>query len=431
MDLNTRALMMGAAGAAAGPSYWIATLGSGSGFESAEGVAVDSAGNIYVTGQTQSQGAGNADVIIVKYNSSGVIQWQRSLGNANSDLGYGIATDSSGAIYVAGTTNNGNDNLLTKYNSSGVIQWQRALTGGTKAQGIYYNLYIDSSDNIYACGGLSVFTNEKWFLAKYNSSGTLQWQNQMNGVNGRQISGRDVTVGSNGTIYATGNYSESNYEPTGRLVSYDSSGNLLSPVRAFGGQSTYSNPTPYGIVHDASNALYITGQSNSGAFLSKYDSALAPQWKKRLGSSSNDVTRSIAIDSSGNIYTCGDTYSTRYRVLLAKYDTNGTLQWQRTLDSSTQMSGAGVAVDNAGGVIISGYVQVSGQYDVFVARLKDDGSLTGTYGSFTYAVSSFTDTTASFPDVATTESAASPGHTNSTASLTDAATTFTSTVTQL
>ena len=75
--------------------------------------------------------AGNADIFVVKYNSSGTKQWTKQLGTSSSDIAYGVATDSSGNVYVTGFTGGGldgntsagdNDVFVVKYNSDGVKQ---------------------------------------------------------------------------------------------------------------------------------------------------------------------------------------------------------------------------------------------------------------------------------------------------------------------
>ena len=118
------------------------------------GIAADSSGNCYVGGYTASAGAGNNDVLITKYNTSGTIQWQRTLGGTGADYGYGIAVDSSGNCYVAGLTNSAGagstDVLITKYNTSGTIQWQRILGGANQDRG--NGIALDSSGNCYVTG---------------------------------------------------------------------------------------------------------------------------------------------------------------------------------------------------------------------------------------------------------------------------------------
>jgi len=102
----------------------------------AYGVATDSSGNVYVTGNTSggldiNTNAGQADLFLVKYNSSGTKQWTKQYGTDRYDEARGVATDSSGNIYVTGgtyggldgNTNAGNRDLfVVKYNSSGTKQ---------------------------------------------------------------------------------------------------------------------------------------------------------------------------------------------------------------------------------------------------------------------------------------------------------------------
>ena len=114
-------------------------------FEEGNGVAVDYSDNIYVTGWTggklETYSGGN-DTILVKYNSSGTKQWTRQFGapsflkrddeyqtsqmTTSADIGAGVAVDSSGNIFVTGSTEGGMDGntnsgksdiFLVKYNS--------------------------------------------------------------------------------------------------------------------------------------------------------------------------------------------------------------------------------------------------------------------------------------------------------------------------
>ena len=99
-------------------------------------VTTDSSGNIYVTGETGEGLDGNtnsgfSDIFLVKYNPSGTKQWTKQLGTSDNDSGLGVTTDSSDNIYVTGTTSGGlegnttsggSDIVLVKYNSSGIRQ---------------------------------------------------------------------------------------------------------------------------------------------------------------------------------------------------------------------------------------------------------------------------------------------------------------------
>ena len=97
------------------------------------GVAVDSSGNAYITGETSggldsNSNAGDKDVFVVKYNSSGIKQWTQQIGTSSADYGNAIAVDSSGNSYITGVTGGsfdggthegGTDIFLLKYDTNG------------------------------------------------------------------------------------------------------------------------------------------------------------------------------------------------------------------------------------------------------------------------------------------------------------------------
>jgi hypothetical protein len=91
-----------------GTKQWTKQLGTSS-TDLANGVATDSSGNIYVTGGTYggldgNTNAGNSDLFVVKYHSNGTKQWTKQMGSSSRDYDYGVATDSSGKVYVSEDT---------------------------------------------------------------------------------------------------------------------------------------------------------------------------------------------------------------------------------------------------------------------------------------------------------------------------------------
>jgi hypothetical protein len=143
-------------------------------------VAVDSTGNIYLAGTHN----GNYCALI-KLNSSGVLQWAKHYYMSGSTSGgyYGVAVDSSDNIYAVGeawANANNRVGVVVKYNSSGVIQWKRQ-SGGTTINYTYGSMRrvdVDTSGNVYVIGMYSLEGINNAFyigLSKYNSSGTLQW----------------------------------------------------------------------------------------------------------------------------------------------------------------------------------------------------------------------------------------------------------------
>ena len=305
---------------------------------------------------------GSWDLIVVKYDSSGTNQWTQQLGNGQAELTYGAAVDSSDNIYLTGftggtldcisncSTNNHTDMILVKYNSSGVKQWTNQLGTSVEDRGV--GVSVDSSNNIYltgyTLGGLDNNTNSGGrdiFLVKYNSSGTKQWTRQLGTTSGDL--GNGVTVDSSNNIYVTGSTGGSLDNNTNAgsydlfVVKYDSSG-TKQWTRQLG---TTSGDSGQGVTVDSSNNIYLTGytlggldnNTNSGGrdiFLVKYNSSGTKQWTRQLGSSSNDSGQGVTVDSSNNIYLTGyteggldnNTNAGGNDLFLVKYNSDGVLQ---------------------------------------------------------------------------------------------------------
>ena len=167
---------------------WTKQLGTSSD-DIGRGVTTDPSGNIYMTGFTKggldgNTNSGRKDIFLVKYNSSGTKQWTKQLGTSYEDRGNGVTTDSSGNIYVIGVTggifSGGYDIFLVKFNSSGTKQWTKQF--GTSSMDEGTGVTTDSSGNIYVTGstylgGLDGNTSSgsyDIFLVKYNSDGVKQ-----------------------------------------------------------------------------------------------------------------------------------------------------------------------------------------------------------------------------------------------------------------
>ncbi len=86
-----------------GVEQWNKTWG-GSDYESGHEIALDSSDNIYLVGITESFGAGDFDIALVKYNSDGVMQYNMTWGESDYDSGEAIVLDSSDNIFLLGTT---------------------------------------------------------------------------------------------------------------------------------------------------------------------------------------------------------------------------------------------------------------------------------------------------------------------------------------
>ena len=419
-------------------SYWYATIGD-SNSNKGNDVAIDSDGNVYTSGVSEG------DIFVVKHDKDGTEQWQRLI-DTNSSEKVGIGLDSSSNVYVVGDTDESPsqgslDFHITKFNSSGTEQWQKGL-GGSGIEQFFGHSTTDSSGNTYGVGyttsaGQGTFAQ---YIAKWNSSGTVQWQRTLS-MSG-QHTGRDVALDSSGNVYMCGESDLGTLNNTNLTLAKWASNGTHQWTRYLRGSS-------YGeignaVAVDSSDNIYVCGSTSSlgsgsnDLLLVKYNSSGTVQWRRLLGGSGSDRGTGVAVDSSDNVYVCGTTRSTssgtqiRY-IMIAKIDSSGSLQWQNTLGGSSQDYGEHIKVDSSDNIYVVGRTQSTGQGsdDMFVAKLPNDGSLTGTYGSLTYAASNFNFSNPSFTEGTPSLSSATASLTSSTFNLTVSNSSLTSTTTTI
>jgi uncharacterized delta-60 repeat protein len=424
---------------AGGVTYWLSTLG-GASAEQAESVATDTDGNSYSFGNTSSTGAGSQDFLLVKYDPAGVVQWQRVLGGADGETGYSIAIDSSSNVYAFGYTGSTGagllDFLLAKYNSSGTLQWQRIL-GSTQYE-FGYGVAIDSSSNVYVSGVTysAPIGSLDAMVAKYDSSGTLQWQKALGGADNDFF--YELATDSGNNLYALGHTESAGAGGNDFLLAKYNSAGTIQWQRVLGGTGSEQG---FSVAIDASDNAYILGQTAStgagGAdiLLAKYNSSGTLQWQRVLGGADGEAGYGVAIDSFNNVYLTGKTLSAgagSNDLVIAKYNSAGTIQWQRVLGATGNDTGNSIAVDADDTLYVLGsiYSAGSGSADFFLAKLPNDGSLTGTYVldsvDFVYAASSLTASTSTLTAATSSLTSATTTLTAATSTLTSASASLTS-----
>ncbi|SVB62474.1 uncharacterized protein METZ01_LOCUS215328, partial [marine metagenome] len=364
----------------------VAVFGQGtfSALDKGYSVAVDSSGNVYTTGYFNGTvdfdpGAGTAnltsnggsDAFVLKLDSSGNYVWAKSFGSTNTDRGNSVAVDSSGNVYTtgyfndtvdfdpgAGTTNltaSGNDVFVSKLDSSGDYVWAKSFGGS--GSDLANSVAVDSSGNVYTTGyfndtvdfdpgagttNLTASGNDV-FVSKLDSSGDYVWAKSFGGI--RSDSGNSVAVDSSGNVYTTGSFS-----------------------------TYYSNGT---VDFDPGAGTANLGTNGSyDVWVSKLDSSGDYVWAKSFGGTAGDRGYSVAIDSSGNVYTAGSFESGRQGGAVDFDPGAGTVElnldggtdaFVLKLDSSGNLvTGAGVTVALSGG---STAVSEAGSTDSFTVVL--------------------------------------------------------------
>ena len=414
---------------------WVASVG-GSGNDAPNDIEVDSSSNVHIVGRTASYSKG----FVLKLNSSGVIQWERNIGSSSSQNYNAVATDSSGNVYAVGRTNDvgqgGYDWLIAKYNSSGTEQWQITFGTNSPHSEPAWGVDVDSSGNVYVSGVyVSGVAQSGWAVAKFNSSGSLQWQKYLYTGSG-DYAFKLAFNDSQGDVYVCGQATAGQGGDDALVAKFDgSSGNLIWQ-RGLGASSTQNWRN---IAIDSSNNIYLIGSdsANSKALVAKYNSSGTIQWQKYFGHGGWQSGTGIAIDSSDKIYISGTTDNNAgpggSSSFMAKLDTSGNLEWQRSLGSTQSDYDTQISVDD-NHFYVSAYTAGGSQSgdNILVAKLPVDGSGTGTYGDFTYAEESgMSVSTASLTAFTSSVSNGTSSLTRATSSLTDAAGSMTSSTTNV
>ena len=407
---------------------WFGTLSSATA-DSFESLAISSSGDIVAGGyRTPASQA----TLLAKLDKNGNLQWQRTAFPSSNSAGLvEIALDSSGNVYGYGvgynSVNAASASWLGAYNSSGVLQSQKFVVsgnGGFSAPSGGSGMAVDTSGNFYLAISYTAGTGYPAIeIQKYNSSVSLTWGRYAESADFLFIN--DVKVNSANDVICLG----AGPDQYALIFKYNTSGTYQ-----WGQTLSTSGGNFYGAAIDSSNNIYACGQygifSNTTALLAKYNNAGTLQWQRQMSTATNDRFTDAAVDSSGNVYVVGYTGST-INCLLAKYNSSGVLQWQRTVSNSasTTMLLNSVEIDSAGYLVAGGRIIVAGNTDAFLMRVPTDGTGTGTYsfGSYTvtYASSSLTEATSTQTSSSASLTLGSRSSASGNANLTETAATLT------
>jgi hypothetical protein len=405
---------------------WTKVIG-GTSDDQANSIAIDSSGNIYVTGYfsglvnfgfdfgrwDMKSSAGYKDIFITKINPNGTYGWTKKIGGISPDVGYGITTDSIGSVYVTGsfmgsvnfgldfgttdikTTLGGGDAFITKINSNGAYGWTKKI-GEDLVFCEGYAITTDSIGSVYVTGffansinfgfdfgttdiktSLAVMGVKDAFITKINSDGTYGWTKAMGGSDDDYGSG--VVTDRAGDVYVKGNF-----------------------------KGTVNFGLDFGLTDIKTNRSHSfwTFQASS-IFVTKIKSNGTYGWTKAFNGTSIASEPGFAIDSLGNIYVTGcflfdidcgfdfgvsdlvlalwDVYIT-LDIFVTKIDANGNYGWTQRMGGEGNDIGCAIATDTAGNVYLTGRFSLTvdfgldfgateiktsaGSYDIFIAKLK-------------------------------------------------------------
>jgi hypothetical protein len=395
-------------------------------------------------GVTNLTSAGENDIFISKLDPSGNFLWAKRFGDTTGDSGKSIAIDSSGNVLVTGdftgtvdfdpgigtanrTSNGGYDYFVLKLDSSGNYLWANSVGGEGSESGIF--MAVDRQGNISVTGifssvvdfdpgvGVVKLTSSgdlDIFVTKFDSAGNHLWSKGRGGS--LNDIGDGIGVDGSGNVYSSGVFGGTvDFDPSEEVVvnltsagandmfisKFDPSGNFLWAKR-FGGNFG-DGPTP--IFIDSSGNIYASGDffqtvdfypgegvfnltaaGSKDNFISKLDSSGTHIWTKRIGSlGAFAVGARTAVDSNGNVFNTGSFAGTvdfdpgdgianlatsgfsvtgpDYDIFVSKLDSSGNFLWAKSIGGLGADRGQAIAVDTSGNVYSTGYFSETVDFD--------------------------------------------------------------------
>jgi hypothetical protein len=301
----------------------------------ARGIALNSAGEIYLVGSTESTDFPTvnayqdhnssplyvySDIFITKLNPAGdSILYSTYFGGYKDDAPIGVEIDSDGGIVITGQTDATDFPLV--------------------------NPIMSGPDNL--------------FITRFSADGsTILFSTYFGGEDSDRIGA--MTLDAGGNVYIAGSTRSVEFPTTPGAYQEEFAGEILGCEVPFGG-------------HYNCEDMFVTklAPNGSGIIYSSF-----------LGGSTVEECRDLAIDGQGRAYLAGYTYSSDFppdgidfsaEIVLSRFSADGSqLDYSVTVNSGSANAGHGVAVDDAGNVYFTGAVEVPAE--VYVARLDSDGS---------------------------------------------------------
>lgn len=316
---------------AVGDTLWTKTYGNIL-YDEIQDIDLTPDGGYIMTGHTVTNDWAG-DLLLVKLDASGNIEWDQVYGGAIglSDKGYSVRSTSDGGFVASGTTESygqgGDDVYVVKTSSTGMVEWTRTIgTSGTIEAGREIQ---HTTDGGYIIAGYSDGSGTSFydvFLVKLNSAGVVQWSNTYGGS------------------------------------SYDF---------AYTVQETTDNGFILGATTDS------FGAGGWEAYLIKTDASGVLQWSKAYGLGGEDRVQAAQQTSDGGYILCGRSDSFgfgNYDATLLKTDASGNLQWSKAYGGGSEDQAWYVREHNNDGYVLCGYSYSFGAGSRELCVIRTDAS---------------------------------------------------------
>ncbi len=371
----------------------------------ATAVVADKGGNIFVTGYVYTSSP-NRDYETVAYSGSGVPLWTNRYNGPDGwdDAPSAVAVDSSGNVFVTGYSTDIRvpgtraDYLTVAYSGAGMPLWTNRYNGPRDKDDQASSIAVDHSGNVFVTGSSHIgfgSNNTEYATVAYSSAGVPLWTNRFNKAGDLSLSANSVAVDSNGNVFVTGASIASGGDHDAVVIAYSGTGLELWTNRYNGPANNDDQATAMAVGRGGD--VIVTGYSvnlagvNSGSLSSAdfvtiaYSEAGVALWTNRYNGLGNgpDQARAVAVDGSDNIFVSGSSYrggSFDYGndYATVAYSGAGVPLWTNRYDGAGggDDRAIGVAVDKSGRVFVTGSSIGSGfaaDYDYATIAYSDMG----------------------------------------------------------
>ncbi len=366
---------------ASGVSQWTASFaGPGGWMNSPAAIAVDGAGNVYVTGEQCISPACDelgcyscdSDYATIKYDPSGNQLWLADYkfvpGNGAADGAAAIALDGSGHVFVTGASADmdGLQHYATmKYNADGTVAWVARYEGAGAGTDVADAIALDPSGNVLVTGGSTGSgTGLDYATVKYSATGTQLWVSRYDGPASADDFATALGVDGSGNVYVTGFSGGVNTGNDYATLKYDAGGTQLW-VDRYDGPASQDDRAMALAVDPASGSVYVTGASTGNG--SSYDYATlrygadgSRLWTDRYDGPGHgwDSPSAMVLDmSTGRVTVTGGSKGngTGLDYATIQYDLSGAQIWLSRYDRSGGDDVAvGLGADGSGNICVTG-----------------------------------------------------------------------------
>jgi len=381
---------------------WQKTFG-GEGSDRALSIQQTTDGGYIVAGWTYSFGFGGEDFYVSKLNSKGEVEWEKTFGGEDDDVANSIQQTTDGGYIVAGWTESlssgRQDIYILKLNSKGEVQWQKTFGGRNddEAKSIQ-----QTTDGGYIVAGWtkSFSSGKDAYILKLNSKGEVQWQKTFGGKDDDVANSIQQTT-DDGYIVAGCTYSFGSGEEDVYILKLNSKGEVQWQ-KTFGGR----NDDEAKSIQQTTDGGYIVAgwtksfSSGKDAYILKLNSKGEDEWQKTFGGKYDDEANWIRQTTDGGYIVAGWTKSFGSGGLDAfvlKLNSKGEDEWQKAFGGKYYDEANSIQETTDGGYIVAGWTWSfgSGEGDAYILKLnskeesgtntdEEENVLPSGYGATTY-----------------------------------------------